>query len=363
MSAASVFTSDRERRLWIWTLAVMVAIYSTLGVARTVVDALRDRNLLRVSIAVAVLAVVGSILWRWAKTRPDRRELGAALGVAFAYWMVWIRITSWEERTHLIEYGVVAALIHMALLERVGNGRWVPMPAALAVAVTALLGLADEGIQAVLPNRVFDVRDVLFDFVAAFMVIAARLALAPQRWAGWRVWFLWLLATAFGWGQGLYLGWYADDEPKMLAAVPLDIVAGYSGVVTGAALVGVLQWLVVRRYVTRGFRWVLASFGAVAVVGVAIFGVGVIDPDRGWIAGVILFGTTVGVLQWAVLRQQLPRAGWWVLASTAGWVAGMPLGDSGGPPGLGAAYGATTATALVWLLRQRKPVVARVDVG
>ena len=26
-----LFSSDRERRLWVWTLAVVVAIYSTLG--------------------------------------------------------------------------------------------------------------------------------------------------------------------------------------------------------------------------------------------------------------------------------------------------------------------------------------------
>ena len=33
-----LFTSDRERRLWLWTLAVLVAIYSTLGLARALVE-------------------------------------------------------------------------------------------------------------------------------------------------------------------------------------------------------------------------------------------------------------------------------------------------------------------------------------
>ena len=37
----------------------------------------------------------------------------------------------------------------------------------------------------------------------------------------------------------------------------------------------------------------------------------------------------------------------------AGWIAGMPVGDIAGPPGLGVAYGAITATVLVLLLRQR----------
>ena len=36
------FTSDRERRLWAWTLAVVAAIYSTLGLAQTLAAVLGD---------------------------------------------------------------------------------------------------------------------------------------------------------------------------------------------------------------------------------------------------------------------------------------------------------------------------------
>ena len=43
----SLFTSDREPRLWLWTLAAIVAIYSTLGPAGALVGALRERSLLR----------------------------------------------------------------------------------------------------------------------------------------------------------------------------------------------------------------------------------------------------------------------------------------------------------------------------
>ena len=57
----SFFTSDRERRLWLWTLAVLVAIYSTLGLARMVADTLRKRDLLEVSLALVVIVVVGAI--------------------------------------------------------------------------------------------------------------------------------------------------------------------------------------------------------------------------------------------------------------------------------------------------------------
>ncbi|MCP4419928.1 MAG: VanZ family protein, partial [Chloroflexi bacterium] len=164
----SIFTSNKERRLWLWMLTVLVAIYTTLGLTRTVVDTLRERNLLQVSFAVVVFLIVAAFIWQWVKERPGWSETGVALGVALAYWMTFLRISNPAERTHLIEYGVVAALLHQALLERVRNGRYVPYPAALTVAATALFGLIDEIIQAVLPSRFFDWNDVFFNAFAGF---------------------------------------------------------------------------------------------------------------------------------------------------------------------------------------------------
>ena len=72
----SRFSSDRERRLWLWTLVVLVAIYSTLSPAQELAAALRARNLLGVT-TTAVLLVVGLIIAvHWVKTRPGRAEIG-----------------------------------------------------------------------------------------------------------------------------------------------------------------------------------------------------------------------------------------------------------------------------------------------
>jgi len=76
-----------------------------------------------------------------------------------------------EERTHLIEHAVVALLIYHALDERRRNGRPVWSPAVLAIAVTALLGVVDELIQALIPSRVFDYRDIGFNALAAFLAV------------------------------------------------------------------------------------------------------------------------------------------------------------------------------------------------
>ncbi len=177
----SLFTSDRERRLWLLVLAVIVAIYATLGPAGTLAAFLRENNLLRITIAVVLVLALGAITWQWVKRRPSRGEIGVALAVATVYLMVWVRIHTPEERTHLFEYGLVAVLIHLALSERLRNGRRVPVAAVLAVVVTALVGWLDEGIQALLPNRFYDINDVGFNALAGLMAVGASVALTRVR--------------------------------------------------------------------------------------------------------------------------------------------------------------------------------------
>lgn len=181
------FTSNRERRLWLWALAAVVAIYLSLGFAGALAEALRDRNLLDTSFFAGVLLLAAVIAWSGLQRRPGRREIWVALGIITVYGMALLRMgIGPEERTHLIEYGLVAVLIYQALVERRRQGRRVPRPAALAVGVTVLLGWLDEGMQWLLPNRVYDIRDVGFNALAALMAIAASLALSRARQWPWR---------------------------------------------------------------------------------------------------------------------------------------------------------------------------------
>jgi len=177
----SLFTSGRERNLWFSALVVLAWIFATLGPAYALAAELRERNLLRVTVALILLLLMAVIAWRWLKQRPGWDEIGVAIGVMAIYLWTLARVESPEERTHLIEYSLVAILIYQALVERRRNGRKVPYPAVLAFAATALLGWLDEGIQAMLPNRVYDIRDVGFNVLAALMAIVATLALAWAR--------------------------------------------------------------------------------------------------------------------------------------------------------------------------------------
>ena len=88
------------------------------------------------------------------------------------------------------------------------------------------------------------------------------------------------------------------------------------------------------------------------------------DPggDVGFVVAVAAGGTVLGVLQWLVLRRQVARAGWWVLASSVGWVmGGLASGITNTTAGwavLGIVYGAITGIVLVWLLAAGTAAVA-----
>ena len=182
----ALFSSDRERRLWLWTLAVVLAIYSTLGLARTLAGALREHGLLGpafplVSFLLAMSLVGATVVAHGLKARPGGAEIAVALGVTAAYLLVFLRMVGPEERSHLIEYGVVGVFIYEALSERASQGRRVPALPLIAVLATAALGVLDECIQIFVPSRVFDPVDILFNLLAAAMAVGASVALAWAR--------------------------------------------------------------------------------------------------------------------------------------------------------------------------------------
>lgn len=178
----SFFTSRREKRLWLRVLAVVVAIYSTLGVAPRLVGVLADRELIDATFVMGALLVLATIVTHGLRSRPRGLEIAFALGVAAAYVMVVVRLSiPAVERTHLIEYGVVALFMFEALAERARQGRRAPAPAIIAIVATALIGVLDETIQWLLPSRVFDPRDILFNSLAAAMAVTASVALDWAR--------------------------------------------------------------------------------------------------------------------------------------------------------------------------------------
>ena len=177
------FTSSRERRLWIGALVVVVAVYSTLGLAGTLAEHLADRGLTSLGFMTFLAAITIATIGVGLNRRPRWLEVWVGLGVAAALAMIVVRMgVEAAERTHLFEYGFLATLIHQALDERRRGGGRVPVhPALIAVLATALLGWIDEGIQWLIPNRIYDLQDVGFNAIAAVSGTLASVVLTKLR--------------------------------------------------------------------------------------------------------------------------------------------------------------------------------------
>lgn len=179
-------------------------------------------------------------------------------------------------------------------------------------------------------------------------------------------------------------------EPKnTLTAIIIIGTMMLAGSVEGFAL-GFAQWVVLHHYIHKlaCWRWVLAT----ATVAVLAWGVGqstftlltfftgaeqssgpgtLLMTVSAALLGFVL-GAMMGFAQWLVLRPYIRNAGWWVLASAAGWAMGMVVIFAGAsiiPDGasvalmviiglvsaaaMGATFAAITGIALVRLLQPR----------
>lgn len=178
----SFFSSNQERKLWFYALLILVAIYGSLGFAGALVRFFQDRNLLTPIFILGLLMVIITVLSHGLKTRPRGMEMVTGLGIFSASLLLFARISVPEDaHGHLIEYSLVALFIYEALLERKSQGRKVAVPAILAILISTLLGVLDEGIQALLPNRVFDPLDLLFDVLAVVFAICTSMVLTWVR--------------------------------------------------------------------------------------------------------------------------------------------------------------------------------------
>ncbi len=171
------FTSRRERRLWLLVLIITVTIYSTLGLAATLVGAVNE-GLLVAAFALALVLTAIAIVTQGLRVRPGGMEIGIVIGVGLVYFLLSVRLAL-PERSHLMEYSVLAFLVYEALWERNNQGRHVPFLPLWAALATALAGAVDEGIQLFLPSRVFDWNDILFNTLAAVLTVTMITAL---RW-------------------------------------------------------------------------------------------------------------------------------------------------------------------------------------
>ncbi len=94
----------------------------------------------------------------------------------------------------------------------------------------------------------------------------------------------------------------------------------------GLVLFGFLplaQWIVIRQLIPRAYRWIIASLLAFIVAFLldlllTILGIPTFTQGSSILLSFIL-GCIIGISQWTILRQYFQKAGWWIAASAIGW--------------------------------------------
>ena len=175
------FYSLRERTLWWCVASVIAALVVSMGTAQIFASELRSRELLDATFSVGMLLVVLTVVTQGLHSRPRGLELALGFGLVAAYLFVFARLLTPEARSHLIEYSILAIFIYEALIERKNSGGSVQHAAALAIVASSIIGVLDECAQWLLPHRVFDPFDMLFNFLASLSAVTASVILSLIR--------------------------------------------------------------------------------------------------------------------------------------------------------------------------------------
>ena len=134
------------------------------------------------------------------------------------------------------------------------------------------------------------------------------------------MWLEWTLATALG----MLLGFL----PSIVLVNLLDLTFARIIVPLWAGLlIGLAQWVVLRKYLNESSDWILAGGASWAVgfaLGLLIMN-GLTGTGLDGFIGYVLFGIIVAVVQWPLLRREIPNVWMWILANVLGWTAGFYL--------------------------------------
>ena len=173
---------------WAWlALAYLTVVYATLPFARPIWRRIEPLIAHRETFwfLAAGAALAAALALRVWTAGPVRRAAGVVLlaavlaaYVALLFFFYRGRLTI--EKVHLIEYGVLAYLAFNAtrVTRRGGAG------AVVAALFVALAGAGDEGLQKLIPQRVFDPYDIVANWLGGALGGVAWLAAAAA--SPWR---------------------------------------------------------------------------------------------------------------------------------------------------------------------------------
>lgn len=179
---------DQPQRLsYRWAVLWTLATFALLPFGRAIVEPLRHNGLLAYSIMlVLVLAGVASAGFiRLARQRglSSAAALLALVSIGTTLVGVWFLVGRIEERWHIVQYGVLGALVLAPQIVGRSQTTALGVPLVRSALAVGAVGWLDEGIQYLLPSRVYDLNDVVLNAIAGTLgcLILAGVMLVQQR--------------------------------------------------------------------------------------------------------------------------------------------------------------------------------------
>lgn len=161
-----------QNKSFVWSLIAcyVTLIYSTLYIMRPVLNFLKMalRGYFNLCVGLVFLILLSFVL---VHIISNREVYGVSQYLWFSfisclYGLVIYVIDVPEEQIHFIEYGILSGLIYVALSQNVHN----ISVYFLSAFIVFVFGAIDEVIQWILPNRIFDIRDILINGFAGILV-------------------------------------------------------------------------------------------------------------------------------------------------------------------------------------------------
>ncbi len=170
--------------LWLWVIAGIAAIYSTIPVARSAQKSIYAHfgpeffTYLVITTIVACLLIICYLLITKLEVRNNSQYIWLIIcGSILIYYALSLRKHP-EEAVHIIEYGGLSFLVFRALSHRIRD--WTVYAA--TILIVSLAGTVDELIQWIIPSRVGDYKDVQLNAISGFIgVLIISMGIRPKN--------------------------------------------------------------------------------------------------------------------------------------------------------------------------------------
>lgn len=168
----------KVNKWWIGVAIVWFTILSTLFVGMPLARFFKDQDIQAAFFLLGMTFVGVTVATYTFKKKAGKWELAIIMGLVALYTM-WLLRLGLAERSHLIEYSVLAIFVHRAMMESLQNHLSNLKILVSTFILSFVLGAIDEGFQYFIPQRVFDMEDLVFNAMA---ILFALLSIQLVKW-------------------------------------------------------------------------------------------------------------------------------------------------------------------------------------